>query len=294
MSDVRERLQQAGASLSPPIPDFDGLLRRRARKQRSERVAAIAVALVAAAVVGSALHILGGIGRTEGRPATGGRAALSPLSLRPGQYFYLKVWTSRAVDGHVLDRETWWAKDDSGEVQDRSTRPDKYPPLPDGTFGPGKFPEGLGAPDFVSKLSTNPDRLARQLRRISIAAGFSSAVSEGVWGSAGDALLETPDAAPDLRAAMFQVVASLHGVTAIGDTQDPAGRDAVALQFVYDHILQRMYFDRENHQLMAWTSSYRGNSPAWAVLDSGVVGSAGAQPSGHQWLYPPAPPGFTP
>jgi hypothetical protein len=78
------------------------------------------------------------------------------------------------------------------------------------------------------------------------------------------------------------------------DGYDITNRPAVALEFAYEDVVQRMYFDPTTYQLMSWTSSYQGNQPAWVVVESGIVPIAGQAPESKQWLFPPVPPGFVP
>jgi hypothetical protein len=234
--------------------------------------------------LGGGLALLGHIGRQAvPRPGDGTISGAGRLTLAPGQYFYLKVESSRSIDGYVRHEETWWAADGSGESRRASTRPDKYPFPPSGVYKPGKFPTEVDAAD----LSTNPDLLKGQLRDRARAAGFT-AETEGIWNVTGGLLLDVPNAAPDLRAALFDVARTLDGVKVHTGDRDPAGRSATVVELTVPDAVQRMYFDEINHQLMTWMSAYEQNVPSWVIFDSGIVDSAGTRPEGSQWLFPPA------
>lgn len=274
MTGVRTELRRASRLVDVPDRSFERLVERRERARRRQRIVTLAVALIVAA--GS----LGGVGLLMSRLDVGSAdvgAGWEPsrrLALRPGEYFYLRVTSDEAEDGHIRDLETWWAPDGSGEVRNRSTRQDKYPYPPSGVYGDGEFPE----PYDVSSLSTEPEVLAAQLR-------------EGTFEGAVALLLETPYLSPGLRAALFEVASGLEGVTVIEGAHDPAGRQAIALETSEldseDSATWRTYFDAGTHQAIAWTfESSRGGS-AWILLDSAIVDGPGTRPDADDWLVPP-------
>jgi hypothetical protein len=86
----------------------------------------------------------------------------------------------------------------------------------------------------------------------------------------------------------------LDGITIVPETQDPGGRLAVALVRTNGPDTRTMYFDPQNHQLMAWTSAHGDGPRYWEVIDSGVVDPAGAAPVGTQWLFPQSSSTVTP
>jgi len=102
-------------------------------------------------------------------------------------------------------------------------------------------------------------------------------------------LLDYPNVTPDLRAALFEVAAGLEGVRRTDHVEDPGGRSATVLSFTseQDPITWSTYFDPTTRQLMAWTSVYGDNPPAWIALDSAVVDAPGVQPTADEWLFPP-------
>jgi len=178
MSDVRERLRRASERLTPPNRAFERLLEREARKRRHGRVAAATVALVVAfAVIGGALAVLSGLLREHVEPGSDGTGQVDPrLVLDPGEYFYLRIRSSEAEDGHIQDQETWWTLDGSGEVRNNSTRQDKYPDPSTGVYDAGVFPTELFAGKDVSRLSTDPEKLATQLQTESLYADILTGI----------------------------------------------------------------------------------------------------------------------
>lgn len=288
MTDVRVRLKEASRLVPMPDRSFDRLIDRRDRLRRRQRLASLVVAvLVAAGTVGGIGALLSIAGPEEERPGSGWTPTRR-LELRPGEYFYLRVTSDEAEDGRIRDEETWWSLDGSGEVRNRSTRQDKYPYPPSGTYGEGGFPVNI---PHVESLSTDPETLISQLRDEPWT-GLNGLEPDPPWEFVSSMLLETPYASPELRAALFEVGDHL-GVTVIEGVRDPAGRPAIALETSErdgaDRAVWRTYFDPGTHQAVAWTfESTRGGS-AWVLLESGIVDEQGARPTADQWLVPPIP-----
>jgi hypothetical protein len=287
MTDVRTELRRASRLIDVPDGSFEHLVERRQHVRRRGRVASLVVALsVAAAVVGGGLFLLSGISDRT-RDAGVGWQPSRRLELLPGEYFYLRVTSDEAVDGHISDLETWWAPDGSGEVRNRSTRQDKYPYPPSGVFGEDAFPVEI---KDVVELSTNADELAAMLRgeRWDWAGPVGPARMFKITALLS---LEAPYATPQLRAALLAVQSAADGVTIINDARDPAGRSGIALEMSeldgMDTATWRMYFDPGTHQALAWTfESTRGGS-AWILLESAIVDAPGEAPEQDEWLVPP-------
>jgi len=287
MTDVRERLRNATELVTLPERPFERLLERRDRGRRSQRLASAAVAFaIAAAAVGGGVFVLSRLGQDQ-VDTGGGWHSTKALALQPGEYFYLRVESSEAEDGQIRDEETWWGLDGSGEVHNRSTRQDKYPYPPSGTYGPGAFPIWSD----VSDLSTDPSVLAAQLRKEPWNHFEGQPESERMWDLASFLLTELPTPTPDLRAALFDVGRDIEGVTVNQNDQDRVDRPAISFLFsdAENGGTWRMYFDPGTHQPLAWTFTSDRGGESWEIFESGIVDAAGVRPQGERWLAPPLP-----
>ena len=288
MDEVRTALKRTHALLLVPDRPFERFLDRRDRvRSRQRRAALVVAAAIALTAVGGGTYLMTGLDRGGSWRSAGGWQPVRSLALRPGQSFYLRVESSDLGDGHVRDEETWWAADGSGQVRNRSTRQDKYAYPPTGTYDVGAFPTWLAD---VSSLSTDPEVLARQLREEPWDWGGGPEPTRR-WGVITALLFESPDATPELRAALFEVASRIEGVTASEGGQDPVGRPALTLELsdVEHGARWSISFDPGTHQAMAWTyRSLRGGT-IWQVLESGIVEATGRRPTADQWLTPPLP-----
>jgi hypothetical protein len=291
VDELSARLRQASRVVRSPEDPLERLNRRRVVKRRRERLgaAAIAAALVAVAVGGS-LFALTGVwgGRRVGTAA--GWAPDRSLELLPGQYFYLKGTIVGTGDGSRIVQETWWAPDGSGELRFRTNRSDKYVPYPpEGVYGKGQFP--LPNQEDLSSLSTDPPILEVQLRERADGNGVT------LWRTI-LRLLDaegSPQALPELRAALFAVAADLDGVARQDGIEDPVGRDSVSLSFVDRGECVRsecahwvLYFSPGTHQMMAESVGFDAEPVPFLVIESAIVDSNGAVPTEGQRLFPVA------
>jgi hypothetical protein len=291
MDDVRDRLRNASELVTPLERPFDRMVERRDRKQRSQRLASAAAAFaIAAGVVGGGVILLSRLGQAQVDVADGARwQSTKELALLPGDYFYLRIESSEEEDGHVRDEETWWGLDGSGEVRNRSTRQDKYPYPPSGIYARGEFPTDVVD---LSELSTDASVLADQLRHEPWNRWLGQPPSpDALWIFTRVLLLETPPAPPELRAAVFEMASGIDGVIVSRNDLDPVGRAAIGLRVseAENGATWMMYFDPGTHQALAWTFRSDRGGESWQILESGIVGSSGAQPEGEEWLVPPLP-----
>jgi hypothetical protein len=210
MDDVQTSLKSASRLVTVPDRSFDRLLERRDRVRRRQRLASFVVAVVvgAGSVAGVAI-LLSNLGQAPRNEVGTGWQPTRRLALRPGEYFYLRIESSEAEDGHIRDEETWWGIDGSGEVRNRSTRQDKYPYPPSGIYGRGEFPIDVD----VSELSTDASVLADQFRHEPWNRWLGETPSPGaLWIFTRVLLLDTPQAPPELRAAVFEMASCIEDV----------------------------------------------------------------------------------
>jgi hypothetical protein len=303
--ELSERLRRASRTVQVPEDPVERLYRRRVMKRRRERLTAGLVAMVLfIAAVGGTLFALRGVwGSHRGIPGSGEWTPDRPLELQPGQYFYLKG-TDFGFDGSQQDQQTWWAPDGSGELRFDTNRPDKYKPYPpEGVYEKGKFPlpfagslrESDPSESDLSSLSTDPAVLEGQVRERAEKNGDS------MWRAILNLLdfERSPQALPELRAALFEVASRLAGVTRQDGVLDPVGRDAVTLEA--DEAVQgindsgeptprimhwALFFDPGTHQLMDKAVGFDGPTVPFEILQSAIVDARGAQPTGDQLLFP--------
>jgi hypothetical protein len=190
--------------------------------------------------------------------------------------------------------ETWWGLDRSGRTEVESNDPHWGPPE-SGTFGPGEFP----AEADVADLSTDPAVLAGQLEARSAPGGASPQPEitpeagqddqTGAMWRAVTALLEMPNATPELRAALFEVTAAITGVEVVDGVEDPVGRPAILVQVDTEAAHHELYFDPTSHQLLAGVD--RSLDETWSIskimVAAGIVASTDEVPGPDEGLIPP-------
>jgi hypothetical protein len=301
MDMLDERLRRAADLVSPPEPSLTRLARRRERRNRNRRIVAAAVALiVTVGGLGGAVGGLAGLAGEEALP--GGDTSHAPPGAQPppplaaGEFFYERTVTllpeAYGLAGGRVAEETWWATDGSGRRTGRSTTTD-YSLGPRGVWGPGEMEV-----EDLSKLSFDPEVLWNQLTDRSAPGGASPqpAGTPG-FGVSGDparlwrainALLEMPNAEPALRAALFEVAATIPEADLQQAVQDPGGRKAVSISMSVGDGRFTLFFDPQSLQLLASAEEYGEDAIFYRIVEAaGVVGSTEETPEGDQLLVPP-------
>ena len=162
----------------------------------------------------------------------------------------------RYVASGLMERE--WASFDWG-----TSGSDRY--------GPGE----LSFFDF-SNLPTNVDELKGMIERREIIGG-----PEGDWETfnlSAD-ILTWSYAPPELRAALFEVMANLPGTSASGQTHDAFGRPGVVVGYTHGDSLQEIVLDRRTGQVLErrWVSvSGDPEPPIPGDVCTGPPGGCGA------------------
>lgn len=279
-------------------------------------VAAAVVLLVAALLPGSPAH-----------PSPAAAAALDHLAEvaalqpavnppGPGQYEYtesVETYQSCNLDKPAYcyflpeHRQIWIGWDGSGRILETFGTPSFVtptdranwessgsPPLStapsDTTFGPHTLSDG---PVGLASLPTDPSALAAALAAGKLEGVPHSPAEEFV--QIGDLLRET-DAAPALRAAAYQVAATLPGVEVLGRIADHSGRIGIGVASTLAGVRNELIFDPSTSALLGEEGVVVGPQAGepigtvndWAVyLSSGIVNSLSSTPTG---AAPPAPP----
>jgi hypothetical protein len=293
MNELRPLLDRARREAPLAPPDLERLHRRRERKERAGHVVTATLALVVGfAAIGGAWFAF----RGEADVRSGSGDPIGPptinLHVPEGAYYYVRTHADPAVmavnpDANLDPRndatyasneatwETWWATDDSGRIRNLQGR---Y--FDDGTFGAGGFSSDSGP---VSGLSTDPVELERQLR-IRVEADGASPEPYADWGGPVEwglirsirELLDAPDVAPDVKAALLPVAAGLDGVGAQLDlhAQDPVGRAAILLTTQSEGATHEWWFDPYSHQLLAAREMRDGSAEFAEIVEGAGIGAS--------------------
>jgi len=278
---LRAHMASSRAGSQPPAPE-----RRPRRRWAVVGAAALVMVTVATMILlpmrrdgpSSASALLGRLSATA--------AAQPSRELEGGDYLYTRSQELRSNAGTAVGtgsswryvvrvvRESWFATNGSGRILTSYGEPtfltdadrDAWkaagsPPLipaepSDEVFQAGEFP----SPD-LSGLPTDPQELREKLVEDDRENGTEG---DSVFEAVGRLLSET-GASPKLRAALFEVAASLPGVAGVGVTRDPLGRSGVAVEQTGDGRSIRLVFDPStsvllsieqlrNHLLESWMS----------------------------------------
>ena len=256
---------------------IDAEERRSRRRRRLVLPAAATVALVAAAAVVVAL--VGPIGGSTAAAATELRrlgtiaSSAEAPDLREGQHLLvvsdelrpetrteigggsftvvsqLRLATWIAADGSSFRRTEWISSEFASDADHRSWEEAGMPNVPHA----GDRQEESSRRDELfwvdlSELPREPAELLAELRSGSIVP--RSSVDDQVFLLIGD-LLAQGDAAPEVRAALFEAAARLEGIEKVGAVTDPLRRDGIALAIDGGSMRTQLVFDSETADLLS-------------------------------------------
>jgi len=307
------RIAGAGTPAKQPAPQRE----RRDRRRWSVLLAA-ALAALALVVALPAILPLGGPGAPD--PAAANvlhdlaqiaRHAAAEPAPGPGQYVYMEVMdtqTNLFVSGDAqyrfvytepLTQQRWLGVDGSGRFvttvgqptfatpQDEATyqayidskgaQTDKW------TFDWGRSSVERYAPGDLSyrdtsSLPTDVEQLRRLIEDRQIVDG-----PEGDWETfvlATD-LIRDSYAGPDLRAALYEVMAQTPGIELVGPTTDAAGRDGIALASTHNGVRNEVVFDRKTAKILEERMVILSNDDADRVSQNGGPGTYGYARAGQ-------------
>jgi len=182
---------------------------------------------------------------------------------RPDQFVYSK---SQYADGST--REAWLSADGThdGLVEDHGERL----PVPGCVAGQVRPPEPKPcepSPAYLADLPTDAAGMVDYLQRNNRGEpGDLNALAKEVYFLTGENYVR-----PESRAALFEALGKIDGLTLVDDVTDPAGRHGVGASWTSDDTKLTMVLDRETHALL-------GMWDYWALLDTAIVDQAGQRP----------------
>jgi len=257
-TDLRDDLERARqrAPRHDAHAEFGSLLRRHDRRIRVRKVGTLVLALlIGAGVIGGAFILQQSPERLVNAADGGGRDLPTPsgLAMPAGDSLYRRVASYAGSGPPRSTVSTWWASDGSGRV--------RRGPADDTTFGPGQMITDTGSLDYLSTdAAVLQDQMLQRMapdgaspepsQEFTPGPGQPDHVTAGMIRSIGE-LLDDPNTAPDLRAALFRVATSLDGVQVSEGVLDPVGRSAIELTVTTENMLHRWWFDPQTQQLMA-------------------------------------------
>jgi len=272
-------------------------------------LAAAAVLLVATLVPGSPARPGPAAAATLHRLADIAAAQPAANPPGPGQYQYtesVETYQDCDLDARPYcyflpeHRQIWIGSDGSGRILETFGTPSFVTPTDranweshgspslttapsDTTFGPHTL--SIGPPNLAS-LPTDPSALAAALAAGKVEGGPRGPAEEFV--QIGDLLRET-DASPALRAAAYQVAATLPGVEVLGRVADHSGRIGIGVGYTNAGVRNELIFDPSTSALLGEEGVVVrpksgvpiGTVDDWAVyLSSGIVNSLSSTPNG--------------
>ena len=180
--------------------------------------------------------------RPETRTEIGGASSFTVVSR-------LRLQTWIATDGSSFRRTEWVSSEFASDADRRSWEEAGKPNVPHaGDVLEERFPSGEDLLVDLSGVSREPDDLLTDLRSGSIVP--RSPGDDQVFLLIGE-LLAQGDAAPEVRAALFEAAALLEGIEEVGTVTDPLERDGIALALDGTSIRTQLVFDPETADLFS-------------------------------------------
>jgi hypothetical protein len=269
---------------APPRPpeqdELDALIEEARRRARRRRFGYLALVVTAATVTGVLFLILGGSGgRGEGLASNAAESEstgiqytrITGLTLAiSGNYsFYqprvYEAWVRPDGSGYLrtIERPAEWPgprdkaraikADDQGAI-DRTKEPPKV--LQNGELSADQIDESMsgGSAPPAGSLSSDPSELRDQLESWGSGAG---PIDVRAFQRAATVLMN-PEADESVRAAAFEVIGQLRGVTIDKSATDPAGRETTSASISYKYSgppgsTMTVYFDPKSSRAFAFT-----------------------------------------
>jgi hypothetical protein len=180
--------------------------------------------------------------RPETRTEIGGASSFTVVSR-------LRLQTWIATDGSSFRRTEWISSEFASDADRRSWEEAGKPNVPHaGDVQEERFPSGDDFLVDLSGVSREPAELLAALRTGSIVP--RSPGDDQVFLLIGE-LLAQGDAAPEVRAALFEAAALLEGIEEVGPVTDPLERDGIALALDGASLRTQLVFDPETADLFS-------------------------------------------
>jgi hypothetical protein len=252
---------ECARTVQAPAPARSAAARRSAGLRRTIILAGAAAAVAAAGV--TVLPRLPSRPAAPGHPVPGPSTAVTAAvvfraaaraaraaSPEQGGWPRAAYWRADSIevrDGRTYHRDIWIAHNGDAVLADGSLAPGLQRVSPAGSgFGYlGTRPGWLTWAEIYA-LPTDPARLGPLLTRDSTGLAYGS-LARNLWSAVLGLLVETP-ASPALRAALYEVAASIPGVAVNADYIDSLGRTGTALNLGAETLV----IDPANGQVLAW------------------------------------------
>jgi hypothetical protein len=228
----------------------------------------------------------------------------------PGQYLYRETRSTgtslyvsqdgvyRYVYGSTDDEERWLANDGSGRVVTTTGHYTYLTPADRQVYeacvaaqtrdacqisGEGhSWTDNYGPGELfirdTSRIPADPDQLLQLIEDRQIVSG-----PKGDWESfvlATD-LIRDSYARPELRAALYEVMANLSEIEVVGDTTDSIGRRGIALASTHDGFRNEVVFDPKTAQILEERTFVEEDENGAAVLQAPGRGAYAYAPAGE-------------
>lgn len=288
-------------------------MRRTSRSVRWRWFRRMAIAGAIGLAIAALVAALPGIEGKNGRFGAGTASAAVVLQraaqaldrqlwepLQAGQYDYIRTAHGNGQSGPSSAQSTetdeaWIAADGSGRLVQHTSSgvvvipfgsPERVRLTPQAWMmrEPWTWPAGGTGIDYqqLIDLPTDTSALQRWIEARATTAGPSTDAE--AFTIVGDLLRDSP-APPQLRAALFRVVARLPGVVLVGPTSDQIGRAGVAVGYVNGNERDDLIFDPASGSLLGERTVSVGSSagaPAGTIIRWSVVEAEAIVHSDHQ------------
>ena len=286
MSDIEERIKRAFEPYRFTTERVIQAERSSPRRQGPRRASRLLLIAAAVALVVAVPLVLPGGGAGGADPAAAATllkaaeaARAEPWfgSLQEGQYLNFKMIQSNPwlCAGRSNLTVEWWLRSD-GSGKGVTTPGHSYDLTPTTSMF-----DYWSSEDYPTDPGALSDRFASDPGFGIGVPAFMGTGNAATFGKI-SALVSEFTVPPNLRAALFQVAASLKGVELIGTVTDRLGRPGTAVGYTYEGVREQLIFDPATARLLA---------SEWVLVDPQVAAAAGRTGPGCG-IFHDGPPGM--